>query len=165
MGFLSGFSKVGFVENYGLNGSKQRRLPNYTCKVKTAKQCRIDHDGFTQAENFSMLFTRDCRHVVHQLCGFRSGKGPYAYTRMGPFNTIFYSFTWVILYERGIPRRGGVKYVFDPLFDRGLFQKKGCRRRKNFGVPFFKNLTVFENLTVFNGILVVFSGSTTKKSK
>ena len=30
-----------------------------------------------------------------------------------------------------------------PLFDGGLLLKKARRSRKNFGVPFFKNLTVF----------------------
>ena len=48
--------------------------------------------------------------------------------------------------------------------DRGLFWKKARRRRNNFGVPFFKNLTVFgknfEKLTV----LTVFSASTKKIS-
>lgn len=40
---------------------------NYTCKVKTTKQW-IYHDDY---QDFSAIFTRDCRHVVHQLCGFR----------------------------------------------------------------------------------------------
>ena len=39
--------------------------------------------------------------------------------------------------------------------DRGLFRKKARRRRKIFGVPFFKNLTVFgkklKNKRFFNG--------------
>ena len=64
---------------------------------------------------------------------------------------------------QSIPRhRGGrVKYVFDPptltedfrKINRGLFRKKGRRRRKIFGVPFFKNLTVFgEKNRKINGI-------------
>ena len=52
--------------------------------------------------------------------------------------------------------------------DRGLFWKKARRRRKIFGVPFFKNLTVFgkkiRKINGFLAFLTVFSASTTKKS-
>ena len=79
-----------------------------------------------------------------------------------------------LVYLRRIPRhRGGGEVCFWPplLWPRtfvksteDFFKKKARRRRKIFGVPFFKNYTVFENvkkLTVFsgfNGFLTIFSG-------
>ena len=62
-----------------------------------------------------------------------------------------------------IPRRGGVNYFLTPRppLTEDFLKKKGRRRRKNFGVTFFKNLMVFrkifENLTVFSAF------TTTKK--
>ena len=59
------------------------------------------------------------------------------------------------------PVKGEVKYVcfWTPLtltedfrkIDRGPFYKKARRRRKIFGIPFFKNLWFFEKLREFNG--------------
>ena len=75
------------------------------------------------------------------------------------------------VYSETIPRRGGVKYVFDPpsltedfcKIDRGLFFK-GRRRRKNFEVHFFSKIwRFFEKFRNLNGFVTVFSASTTKK--
>ena len=85
------------------------------------------------------------------------------------------------MHRHTLSRRGPSTYGLDPHFDRqktfvksteDFFERKpAARRRKIFGVHFFKNLKFFgkkfEKLTVlsgFNGFLTVFSGSTTKKS-
>ena len=87
-------------------------------------------------------------------------RATHLFYRHGQPNPDYHSTMRVIPRHRG----GGVKYVFDPppYFDRGLFWKKGRRRRKIFGDPFFKKLTVlkffFEKLTVF---LTIFRASIT----